>query len=566
MFKSKLDNKSEQNIINMLCDHDQLTDDQLNKIKKGSPEIGKSELDTAFEFKFTDEDKILSTLSSTYSLEIIDLTQIEITEEIVNILSLNFIQTHQIAPFELNGNLLKISIPDGSKLSLVKSIENMSGKRVEIFSSGLSDIGNYIDKIKKAKDGEDSDLSKASLERNEVQEVMVTVDDDIIEFGNKIIGNAVDMGASDIHIECFRETAKVRYRIDGILREMENLSSVLFSQYDAIVARIKIISKLDIAERRKPQDGAASFKTDKKEVDLRVSVLPTVNKERVVMRILDKSAGDVTLDELGFEPQDLEKLKKAVSSPQGMVLVTGPTGSGKTTTLYSILKEVSKPHLNILTAEDPVEYELDGVGQVQIKDDIGFNFSTALRSFLRQDPEIILVGEMRDKETVDIGLKAALTGHLVFSTLHTNDAPSTITRLQNMGTPDYLISAAVTLVLAQRLARKTCPECRVPDDDITPKALADLGFTVEQASRAKVQKGKGCPKCKDTGYKGRMGIYEILNVTKPIKEAILRQATTPELKEIASNEGFRTMQDMGREMILTGDLNFREYDRVLSVE
>ena len=284
------------------------------------------------------------------------------------------------------------------------------------------------------------------------------------------------------------------------------------------------------------------------------------------MRVLNKDAGDISLEQLNFEETDLSNLRKAIHGTQGLVLVTGPTGSGKTTTLYSILKEVSKPHLNILTAEDPVEYELDGVGQVQIKDDIGLNFAAALRSFLRQDTENILVGEMRDKETVDIGLKAALTGHLVFSTLHTNDAPSTITRLQNMGTPDYLISAAVSLVLAQRLARKTCTECREPDEDITPKALADLGFTVEQASRAKVQKGKGCAKCKDSGYKGRMGIYEILNVTKPIKEAILRKATTPELKEIAANEGFRTMQDMGRELILTGDLNFREYDRVLSMD
>jgi type IV pilus assembly protein PilB len=249
-----------------------------------------------------------------------------------------------------------------------------------------------------------------------------------------------------------------------------------------------------------------------------------------------------------------------------LVLVTGPTGSGKTTTLYSILKEVSQPHLNILTAEDPVEYELDGVAQVQIRDDIGYDFSRALRSFLRQDPEIILVGEMRDKETVDIGLKAALTGHLVFSTLHTNDAPSSITRLQNMGTPDYLISAACTLVLAQRLARKTCTECREPDPDVTPKVLADFGFTVEQASRAKVFRGKGCPICKDSGYKGRMGIYEVLNITKTVKEAILRKATTPELREIAIKEGFRTMSDMGREMILTGDLNFREFDRVLSME
>jgi len=563
MFKSKLDNKSEQNIINMLCDHDQLTDDQLSKIKKGSPEIGKSELETAFEFKFTDEEKILSTLASTYSLEIVNLSKIDLTDEIINILSLNFLLTHQVAPFEINGNLLKISIPDGSKLSLVKSIENMSGKRVEIFSSGLSDISNYLDKLKKVKDGGESDLSKASLERNEVQEVMVTVDDDIIEFGNKIIGNAVDMGASDIHIECFRETAKVRYRIDGILREMENLSSVLFSQYDAIVARIKIISKLDIAERRKPQDGAASFKTDKKEVDLRVSVLPTVNKERVVMRILDKSAGDVTLDELGFEPQDLEKLKKAVSSPQGMVLVTGPTGSGKTTTLYSILKHINKPEMNILTAEDPVEYELDGVGQVQVKESIGFGFEESLRSFLRQDPEVILVGEIRDQATVEIALKASLTGHLVFSTLHTNDAPSSITRLLNMGTPNYLISAALTLIMAQRLARKNCPECAEIDENITPKILNDIGLATALHDRAKIYKGKGCDKCGNSGYKGRMGIYEILLVDRDLKNGILQNLTQTELEGIAKKNGFKTMQQMGHDLLLSGELSYSEYDRVI---
>ena len=284
------------------------------------------------------------------------------------------------------------------------------------------------------------------------------------------------------------------------------------------------------------------------------------------MRILNKDAGDISLEQLNFEETDLKNLRKAIHGTQGLILVTGPTGSGKTTTLYSILKEVSKPHLNILTAEDPVEYELDGVGQVQIKDDIGYDFNRALRSFLRQDPEIILVGEMRDKETVDIGLKAALTGHLVFSTLHTNDAPSSITRLQNMGTPDYLISAACTLVLAQRLARKNCTECREPDPDVNPKVLEEIGFSAEQASRAKAFRGKGCPKCKDSGYKGRMGIYEVLNVTKPVKEAILRKATTPELKEIAKNEGFRTMSDMGREMIISGDLNFREFDRVLSMD
>jgi type IV pilus assembly protein PilB len=358
----------------------------------------------------------------------------------------------------------------------------------------------------------------------------------------------------------------VRYRTDGILAEQSKFARFLHDNYGAVVTRFKIMGKLDIAERRLPQDGAIPFRIDGKIVDLRLSILPTANNERIVMRVLNKDAGDISLEQLNFEETDLKNLRKAIHGTQGLILVTGPTGSGKTTTLYSILKEVSKPHLNILTAEDPVEFELDGVGQVQTKDDIGFTFATALRSFLRQDPEIILIGEMRDKETVDIGLKAALTGHLVFSTLHTNDAPSTITRLQNMGTPDYLISAACTLVLAQRLARKTCEDCRIPDEDVTPEVLTQLGITSEQASRAKVFKGKGCNKCKDTGYKGRMGIYEILNVTKPVKEAILAKLTTPEIKEIAIKEGFRTMQDMGREMILSGDLNFREFDRVLSVD
>ena len=387
------------------------------------------------------------------------------------------------------------------------------------------------------------------------------VSDPVIAAVSSILSASNKLGASDIHAEPLEERMRIRYRVDGVLQEVYSLPK---ARSRAITSRIKVMSKLDIAERRLPQDGAINFKIEGKVVDLRLSILPTANNERIVMRILNKDAGDITLEQLNFDDSDLKNLRKAIHSTQGLVLVTGPTGSGKTTTLYSILKEVSKPHLNILTAEDPVEYELDGVGQVQIKDDIGLNFAAALRSFLRQDPEIILVGEMRDKETVDIGLKAALTGHLVFSTLHTNDAPSTITRLQNMGTPDYLISAACTLVLAQRLARKSCKDCRVPDEDVNPKVLTDLGFTPEHASRVKAQKGKGCPKCKDTGFKGRMGIYEVLNVTKPIKEAILKKATTPELKEIASKEGFQTMADMGRKMIAAGDLNFREFERVLS--
>ena len=574
--------ESEINLINILIDQDIISGKDLINIKKVSTEGQKSQLDAVFELNLTDENKILDLLVKEQSLEVVDLTSLSVNEEIKSVLPSNYINMNFIAPFKVEGKVLHIAIPDSSKLSLMRNLKTITKMDIELHAAKISEISDFIKKLHA--DGETTMQSIQQKNKEKIQTFDYDVDDntevldenpeediealenesEVIKFSTAVVAEAIKSGVSDIHIEPYRFNSRVRYRLDGILQEQEQFSKFLHSNYGAVVTRFKIMGKLDIAERRLPQDGAIPFKIDGKVVDLRLSILPTANNERIVMRVLNKDAGDISLEQLNFEETDLKNLRKAIHGTQGLVLVTGPTGSGKTTTLYSILKEVSKPNLNILTAEDPVEYELDGVGQVQIKDDIGFNFSTALRSFLRQDPEIILVGEMRDKETVDIGLKAALTGHLVFSTLHTNDAPSTITRLQNMGTPDYLISAAVTLVLAQRLARKTCPDCRVPDDDITPKALADFGFTVEQASRAKVQKGKGCPKCKDTGYKGRMGIYEILNVTKPIKEAILRQATTPELKEIASNEGFRTMQDMGREMILTGDLNFREYDRVLS--
>ena len=576
--------ESEINLINILIDQDIISGKDLAEIKKVSSDGNKSQLDAVFELNLTDEQKILDLLVHDQSLDVVDLGGIAITEDLKTVLPSNYINMNFIAPFKIDGKVLHIAISDISKLSLMRNLRTITKMDIELHAAKVTDISNFINQL--LADGEKtiSDIRQTNAEKtktfdydvDEQAEVLekqpeedieaIENESEVIKFSTAVVAEAIKTGVSDIHIEPYRFSSRVRYRLDGILQEQEHFKKFLHSNYGAVVTRFKIMGKLDIAERRLPQDGAIPFKIDGKVVDLRLSILPTATNERIVMRVLNKDAGDISLEQLNFEETDLKNLRKAIHGTQGLVLVTGPTGSGKTTTLYSILKEVSQPQLNILTAEDPVEYELDGVGQVQIKDDIGLNFATALRSFLRQDPEIILVGEMRDKETVDIGLKAALTGHLVFSTLHTNDAPSTITRLQNMGTPDYLISAAVSLVLAQRLARKTCQECREPDNDITPKALADLGFTVEQASRAKVQKGKGCPKCKDTGYKGRMGIYEILNVTKPIKEAILRKATTPELREIAINEGFRTMQDMGRELILTGDLNFREFDRVLSME
>ena len=579
----KISRESEINIINMLIDQDIISGKDLPNIKKISKEGNKSQIDAVFELKLASEDRILEVLVKEQNLETVDLSQIPIDDNIKSVLPTNYINMNFVAPFKVEGKTLHIAIPDSSKLSLMRNLKTITKKNIELHAAKVSQISDFIEKLLaesgyitteaiKEKNKEkiktfDSDLAEAGevLDTTPEEDIeAIENESEVIKFSTAVVAEAIQSGVSDIHIEPFRFSSRVRYRLDGMLQEKEQFKQFLHDNYGAVVTRFKIMGKLDIAERRLPQDGAIPFKIDGKIVDLRLSMLPTANNERIVMRILNKDAGDISLEQLHFEESDLKSLRKAIHGTQGLVLVTGPTGSGKTTTLYSILKEVSKPHLNILTAEDPVEFELDGVGQVQVKEDIGYTFASALRSFLRQDPEIILIGEMRDKETVDIGLKAALTGHLVFSTLHTNDAPSTITRLQNMGTPDYLISAACTLILAQRLARKTCTECRIPDEDINPTGLTQIGFTPEQASRAKVSKGKGCPKCNNSGYKGRMGVYEILNITKTIKEAILKKATTPELREIAIKEGFRAMQDMGREMILSGDLNFREYERVLS--
>ncbi len=558
-----LDTTSEQNILNMLMDQSVISTDQMTKIKAMSKEIGKSRLETAFELNLTDEKKIIEILSKSYSLGTVDLKKYKINDKLKKIVPLDYIRNNTLVPFEMANGILKIAIPDASKLSLMKNLKTMTKMDPELYAATISDIGDFITRMS----GGEVKLSPGQkLEQVKKKEkiVPIEVESDVINFGDKVIGEAIDMEASDIHIEAFRNTSLIRFRVDGILKVMDKFTKFLHSNYNAVVTRVKIISKLDIAERRMPQDGASTFKKGDKEVDLRISILPTKNNERIVMRILNKDAGDKELNELGFEANDLKKLIKAVTSPQGMVLVTGPTGSGKTTTLYSILKHINKPSMNILTAEDPVEYELEGIGQVHVREDIGYTFASALRSFLRQDPEVILVGEIRDKDTVDIALKAALTGHLVFSTIHTNDAPSTITRLQNMGTPNYLISAALSLIMAQRLARKTCSECKIIDENATPKLLNSIGFLPEQSARAKIYKGKGCDHCNKSGYKGRMGVYEILEVTKELKQGILSNLGQNELEALAKKGGFKTMHSMGHDLLLSGDLSFAEYERILS--
>ena len=563
MSKIKLDLNSEQNILNMLMESSSISEEQMSKINANSKEIGKTKLETAIELNFTDETKIQKTLSTSYSIELISLEKKVIDPKIKKIIDLRYIQDNLLVPFEMSEGTLKIAIADASKLSLMKNLKTMTKMEPELYAAKISDINEFIDRISRmdTKKISPTDVKVEKIDTN--KDELIEVGSEVINFGNKLITEAINLGASDIHIECFRDNAQVRFRVDGILKIMDKYSKFLFENYNAVVARVKIISKLDIAERRVPQDGASTFKSDTKEIDLRVSILPTKNNERIVMRILNKDAGDKALADLGFEEKDLQKLVKAITSPQGMVLVTGPTGSGKTTTLYSVLKHINKPGMNILTAEDPVEYEMEGVGQVQVKEAIGYTFEEALRSFLRQDPEVILVGEIRDKATVDIALKAALTGHLVFSTLHTNDAPSSITRLLNMGTPNYLISAALTLIMAQRLARKTCLDCRVIDENITPKLLNSIGFLPEQSARAKIYKGNGCESCTGSGYKGRMGIYEILEIEDELKAGILSNLQQTELNAIAKKNGFRTMQDMGQDLLLSGDLSFAEYERVL---
>ncbi len=577
----KIDQSSEQNILNMLMEHSLVDFNQVKKITEISKESGKSRLEIAFDLNYADEAKVLKLLSVSYSLPIIDLKDHSLSEDVKKIIPINYIQTNSLVPFEISGKNIKIAIADASKLSLLKNLKTITGLEPELYAASISDIQSFIGKLQKPENSngketqkkdefESIDLSKledvkfeSSKEEKEI--TPIENESDVIKFGHAIITEAILAGASDIHIEPFKKTSRVRYRVDGILISMDKFTKFLNENYSAVVTRIKILSKLDISERRLPQDGAIPFKYKTMEVDLRISILPTNNNERVVMRILNKNAGEKKIEQLGFDDNDLKTILKAISSSQGMVLVTGPTGSGKTTTLYSILKHINSPKLNILTAEDPVEYEMEGIAQVQVREDIGYTFATALRSFLRQDPEVILIGEIRDKDTVDIALKAALTGHLVFSTIHTNDAISTITRLQNMGTPDYLISAALTLVLAQRLIRKICQECKTVDENTNLKLLNSIGISPEKAARAKIFKGAGCAKCNQTGYKGRMAIYEALDISREIKQAILANVGTLELLALAKKNNFRTMQEMGHDLLLSGDLSFAEYQRVLLV-
>ena len=375
---------------------------------------------------------------------------------------------------------------------------------------------------------------------------------------NLIIADAIRKRASDIHLEPYEKVFRVRYRIDGVLHDMMNPPKQM---EPAILSRVKIMANLDIAERRLPQDGRLSVKFQNREIDLRVSSLPTIYGEKIVMRVLDKGSVVLDLTRLGFEEDDLNRFKKVITTPYGMILVTGPTGSGKSTTLYAAVATINNPDINIITAEDPVEFNIAGVNQVLVREDIGYNFAAALRAFLRQDPDVILVGEMRDLETAQIAIRAALTGHLVFSTLHTNDAPSTVTRLQDMGIPPFLISSSLLLVIAQRLVRRICLECREAAQ-VPVSALIDVGFRPEEAEGVRVYAGKGCANCANTGYKGRISVHEIMWMNPELQEAIVRQRPANEIKDIAVKAGMRTLRQTGLRKVANGLTTIDEVLRV----
>jgi type IV pilus assembly protein PilB len=564
MAKLGLSYESAKQISAFLVSIGLISEEQHSGAVSSSEEGGKGLVDTLIEFGFINEDQILNELSEAYEIEMIDLMDTGlVSASAVKALPIKFISENRVIPIYDKKEEIGIAICEPSALSVMTSIKLLTNKRVKTYLATISQVDRFLLGLTDLKPSEIKE-KRASVTEVDKSQARSSV---VIDFVDKALKDAIKLGVSDIHLEVFKKSARMRYRLDGVLASQKKVNKELYDRYAAIITRIKIMSKLDIAERRLPQDGAISIQYSDREVDLRVSILPTSFGERVVMRILDVGSISLTLETLGFLEKDEQAFKSAVDAPQGMVLVTGPTGSGKSTTLYAALGRINHEDINILTAEDPVEFTIDGVGQVHVKEDIGLTFSAVLRSFLRQDPEVIMVGEIRDKETVDIAIKAALTGHLVLSTLHTNDAVSTITRLINMGVAPYLVTSSLKLVVAQRLARKICEDCKVEDESVTHAQLKSIGFTEESLDKIKLYKGKGCPKCNKTGYKGRQGIYEVLTVSDNIKEGILADATASELLKIAKvKDGFSTMQMVGRNMMKEGYISIEEYQRILMGE
>ncbi len=555
------------------------------------------------------EDKLVSFLSKQFGVPAINLSEYSIDAAVVKLIPLEMARKYLIMPVTRVGATLTIAMADPSNVFAIDDVKFMTGYNVEVVVAAESAIINAIGKsYAKGGDGlvtaqknsgqaiqvKDYTLSDEELEgggegsltfeegptvdvgdfdkivgsaldtvdvveEKDDAEVVKEVEAPIVKLVNGIFVNAIKAGASDIHLEPYEASLRVRFRVDGVMYTVMTLPTKIKA---ALTSRVKIMSRLDIAERRLPQDGRIKLKLGKKrEIDFRVSTLPTLFGEKTVLRLLDKSNLQVDLAKLGFEKKQLDDFMIAIEKPYGMVLVTGPTGSGKTTTLYSALNHLNKPGINIMTAEDPVEYNFMGINQVQVKEEIGLTFASSLRSFLRQDPDIIMVGEIRDFETAEIAVKAALTGHLVLSTLHTNDAPSTISRLLNMGIEPFLVSSSVILILAQRLARKICTQCK-EEEKVPPQALIKVGFSEEEAQTAKCFRGKGCPNCNNTGYRGRIALYEVMPIGDEVRELILEGASANEIKKAGIRLGMKSLRMSGIGKVKEGVTSIEEVLRV----
>lgn len=558
-----------------------ITEKQLEEAIKAQKRSGKRLGSTLVELGYISEESLITFLSRQYNVPAINLSEYKIDTSLLRIIPYHIAKKYQLIPISRDGTGLRIAISDPSNSLAIDDVRFLSGMKVSVHVASESAILEAIEKYYIKKDSkvahtngvrekgfmEIEDLNRVIgsaleditiVEEKEEKETLKEIDAPIVKLTNGILMNAIRSKASDIHIEPAEDVVRVRYRIDGILHPVLKLPVKI---KNAVTSRLKILANLDISERRLPQDGRIKLKFENREIDFRVSTLPTLFGEKVVMRILDKSNLQLDLTKLGFDEKPLNDFLEALKKPYGMILVTGPTGSGKTTTLYSALTQLNKPEINIMTAEDPVEYNFFGINQVQIKEDIGLTFASALRSFLRQDPDIIMVGEIRDFETAEIAVKAALTGHLVLSTLHTNDSPSTITRLINMGVEPFLVSSSLILIIAQRLVRKICLNCKI-EQPVSETALLKIGFPKESIKSVKCYYGTGCHECNNTGYKGRIALYEVMPVSDEIKELILQGASAADIKREAIRLGMSTLRQSGIKKVIDGVTTIEEILRV----
>ncbi|HEV8726282.1 MAG TPA: type IV-A pilus assembly ATPase PilB [Candidatus Binatia bacterium] len=526
-----------------------VTREQLGEAQKKERENNSSVTREVVRLGFTSEESLIEFLAKQFGIEAIELIPGEIEDAIFSLVPLQIVQKHQLIPYKLFGSTLTVAMADPTDLVAINEVKFITGYGVRVVLATPSIIKktldhrfggvSYDDVLKKFGDGE-MEVVQENEDINLQELQQATMDAPVVTLVNAILADAAKRRCSDIHIEPYEKIFRVRFRVDGVLQE---IMSPPLRLKNALVSRLKVMAGLDIAERRLTQDGRIKLKMGGSgELDVRVSILPTLFGEKVVMRLLDKSNLQLDMAKLGFDPQNLKDFQEAIHKPNGMILITGPTGSGKSTTLYSALSELNKPDVNISTAEDPVEYNLVGINQVQVRDQIGLNFAACLRSFLRQDPDIIMVGEMRDLETAQIAIKAALTGHLVLSTLHTNDCAATVDRLLNMGTEPFLITSSINLIVAQRLVRKICDKCKEPIE-VKPEILADLGVdSAELSAGFPTCHGRGCNNCGGTGYRGRLAVYELMVMHEALKELILKGVSAMELKREAVKLGMSTLR------------------------